>query len=199
MILFIINLLGKINKLSENVDIQKDSVFDNEKLIYAISAGVVLVLIGLAFVLAKPENLWDKILDFFNSLTLAEVPGTRLFGSENGLYLPAPINPAAHYVFYTAIFQFCLGLGLYQIVLFFIRFKIKSSINKIAETLGNLIFWLGSSYLVIRFLNHTSTINDWWIFWAGVLVVLGLSFLARGLILYSSKNRVVNQVSTKVL
>jgi hypothetical protein len=167
--------------LSENVEAPTQTVLENEKIIYAISAGVILILVGIVFSFAQPVNLWDKIIDFFNSFTLAEVPGT------NFLVLPAPIAPSVHFVLYGAVFQFCLGLGLYQILLLFVRFKTKSSSKKISETLGSLIYWLGTSYLVVRFLNNSTSINIWFVFWAGILMVLGLSFLARGFVLYIMK------------
>jgi hypothetical protein len=154
---------------------------ENEKIIYAISAGVVLILVGVIFTLAQPTNLFEKILDFFNSFTLAQVPGTNL------LVLPSPIAPSAHFILYGAVFQFSLGLGIFQVLLLFFRLKTKSSTKKIAETLGSLIFWLGSSYLVIRFLNNSTSINIWFIFWAGILMILGLSFLARGFVLYAAR------------
>jgi multisubunit Na+/H+ antiporter MnhB subunit len=173
--------------LGEDVNVQTKSRFENERLIYAISAGVVLILVGVVFSLAQPHNLWDKIIDFFNSFTLAEVPGTSFLNSETGLFLPAPITPSAHFILYSAIFQFCLGLGLFQVLLLFVRVKTESQNKKIAETLGSLIYWLATSYLVLRFLNNTTSINDWWVFWAGVLLVLGLSFVARGFFLYAVK------------
>lgn len=173
--------------MSEEVNVQTQPLFENERLIYAISAGVVLILVGVVFALAQPNNLWDKIIDFFNSFTLAEVPVTRFLNSETGLFLPTPLSPSAHHVLYGAIFQFCLGLGLFQVLLLFVRFKTESSSKKIAETLGSLIYWLGTSYLVIRFLNTSTSINNWWVFWAGILLVLGLSFVARGFVLYASK------------
>ena len=173
--------------MNEDVNIQTQPLFENERLIYAISAGVVLILVGVVFALAQPNNLWDKIIDFFNSFTLAEVPATRFLNSEAGLFLPAPITPSTHFVLYGAVFQFCLGLGLFQALLLFARLKTTSSQKKIAETLGNLIYWLGTSYLVIRFLNTSTSINNWWVFWAGILMVLGLSFVARGFVLYAAK------------
>jgi hypothetical protein len=173
--------------LTEDLDEQTQPSFERERLIYAISAGVVLILIGVVFSLAQPNNLWDKIIDFFNSFTLAEVPGTRFLSSEVGLFLPAPITPSAHFVLYGAIFQFALGLGLFQVLLLFARFKMESPNKKIAETLGSLIYWLGTSYLVVRFLNSSTSINNWWVFWAGILLVLGLSFVARGFVLYAEK------------
>ncbi|MCW3997994.1 MAG: hypothetical protein NWF10_05425 [Candidatus Bathyarchaeota archaeon] len=175
--------------MTEDVDVQTQPSFQRERLIYAISAGIVLILVGVVFSLAQPNNLWDMIIDFFNSFTLAEVPGTRFLNSEVGLFLPAPITPSAHFVLYSAVFQFCLGLGLFQVLLLFVRFKTESPNKKIAETLGSLIYWLGTSYLVARFLNISTSINTWWVFWAGVLLVLGLSFVARGFVLYAVKKK----------
>jgi hypothetical protein len=80
-------------------------------------------------------------------------------------------------------------LGLFQVLLLFIRFKTKSPIKKIAQTLGSLIYWLGTSYLVLRFLNSSTSINNWWVFWAGILLVLGLSFVARGFVLYAENKQ----------
>jgi len=174
--------------LNKNVDTQPNKYTQREKLIYAISAGVFLILVGLVFNFAQPNNLWDKIMDFFNSFTLAEVPGTRFLNSDTGLFLPSPLSPSAHAVLYTAIFQFCVGLGLFQLLLLVARLKIKSSTKKIAETLGSLIYWIGTSYLVARFLNTTTSINGWWVFWAGILLILGLSFVARGFLLFVMKN-----------
>ena len=175
--------------MSDEIEARAPPSFDREKLIYAVSAGVVLILVGIVFSLAQPNNLWDKIIDFFNSFTLAEVPGTRFLSSETGLFLPAPISPSAHYVLYNAVLQFCLGLGLYQVLLLFVRFKIESPIKKIAQTLASVIYWLGTSYLVARFLNSSTTISNWWVFWAGILLVSGLSFLARGFVLYAVKKQ----------
>ena len=167
--------------------IQPSKYAQKEKLIYAISAGAVLILVGLVFNFAQPNNLWDAIISFFNSFTLAEVPGTRFLNSDAGLFLPSPISPSAHIVLYSAIFQFCLGLGLFQLLLLIIRLKIQSTTKKIAETLGSFIYWIGTSYLVARFLNSSTSINGWWVFWAGVLIILGLSFVARGFLLFVIK------------
>jgi len=169
--------------MSKNNDTQPNKYTQSEKLIYAISAGVVLILVGLVFNFAQPHNLWDAIISFFNSFTLAEVPGTRFLNSDAGLFLPSPISPSAHIVLYAAVFQFCVGLGLFQLVLLLARVKIQSTTKKIAETLGSFIYWMGTSYLVARFLNISTSINGWWVFWAGILIILGLSFVARGFLL----------------
>jgi hypothetical protein len=151
-----------------------------ESLISAISVGAVFILIGIVFVLAQPNSLWDSIVTFCNSFTSRSVPGT-------GTSLPAPTNPAAHAVLYTAAFQFCIGLGILQVILLALRLMIYSPIRKTAETFGHLVYWFGASYLITTYLNNTTTISRWFMFWAGILVILGLSLIARAVVLLAKK------------
>jgi hypothetical protein len=113
---------------------------------------------------------------FFNSFTSRSVPGT-------GISLPAPTNPAAHAVLYTAAFQFCIGLGILQVILLVLRLMMYSPISKTAETFGHLIYWFGAAYLITTYLNNTTTLNRWFMFWAGILIILGLSLIARAVVL----------------
>jgi hypothetical protein len=158
------------------VNVQTRTHKRGESLISAISAGVVFILIGVVFVLALPSNLWDSIVAFFSDFTLRSVPGI-------GISLPAPANPATHAVLYTAVFQFCIGLGILQIILLVLRFMMYSSISKTAETFGHLVYWFGAAYLVTTYLNSTTTISRWFMFWAGILIILGLSLIARAVVL----------------
>ena len=163
-----------------NVSAQKRPRKIGESLISAISVGAVFILIGVVFVLAHPRSLWDSIVAFFSSFTLRSVPGI-------GISLPAPVNPAAHAVFYTAAFQFCIGLGILQVILLALRLMMYSSIGKTAETMGNLVKWFGGAYLITTYLNNTTTISRWFMFWAGILVMLGLSLIARAFVLFAKR------------
>jgi len=162
--------------LNKNLNAQARIYKARENLYAAISVGIVLILIGVVYVLAQPSSLWDSIVTFFSSFTLRSVPGT-------GISLPAPANPAAHVVLYTAAFQFCIGLGILQIILVALRLMMQSPIGKTAETVGHLVYWFGASYLITTYLNSTTTINRWFMFWAGILIVLGLSLIARAFVL----------------
>src|SRR4030067_2778326 len=104
-----------------------------ESVISAISVGGVFILIGLVYVLALPSSLWDKIIAFFGSFTTRQVPGT-------GIFLPAPVSPGVHVVFYNAVFQFFLGLALLNILILAMRLIWRSHVRKTAETVGNLVF-----------------------------------------------------------
>jgi len=133
-------------------------------------------MLGLVYVINLPASLWNAVFDFFGSFTLAQVPTT-------GIYLPAPTNPATHALLYGAIFQFCIGLGILQIVFLLLRIMMNSPINKTAETMGNLVYWFGAAYLVTTYLNNTTNTSEWFVFWAGILIILGLSFIARAFVL----------------
>jgi hypothetical protein len=145
----------------------------HDALISAISLGAVFILIGLVFVLALPDNLWDKTIGFFNNFAARQVPGINIT-------LPAPANPGAHTVFYTALFQFSLGITILEILTLALRIGFSSRTRRIAETVGNLVFWSGASYLEYTHLNHSTTPSTWFTFWALLIVVIGFSIIARG-------------------
>jgi hypothetical protein len=149
-----------------------------ESIISAISVGTFFIIIGTIYVTTLPTSLWDKTVDFFSSMTGSPVPGTSV-------YLPAPANPAAHAVFYNAVFQFCVGIAILQIILIALRLMFKSSASKTSETAGNLVFWFGASYLVATFLNSSTTLTMWFAFWAAILIVMGVSLIARAVVIFA--------------
>jgi hypothetical protein len=156
----------------------------HEGIISAVAVGAVFILLGLVFVLALPNNLWEDTISFFSNLTVRQV-GT------SGLYLPAPGNPGANanVVFYTAVFQFSLGIAFLQVLILALRAGFGSPIRRIAETIGNLIFWFGAAALEHTYLNRSTTTNLWFTFWALILVVVGISIIVRGAILLARRRR----------
>ena len=163
-----------------NVNAQTRTYKAKEGLYSAISIGAVLILIGIVYALAQPSSLWDSIITFFSNLTTRSVPGT-------GISLPAPANPAAHAVLYTAAFQFCIGLGILQVILLVLRLAGRSSIGKTAETVGTLVYWFGAAYLITIYLSDAPNITQWFMFWAGILIILGLSLIARAFVLLTKR------------
>ena len=150
----------------------------HEGVISAVSVGAVFILIGLISV--TTPDLWGKIVNFFNDFTTTQVPGT-------GISLPAPAVPAAHAQLYVAVSQFSVGLVILEILLVAMRLFARSPTRRIAQEVGNLVFWLGVVYLINTFLNDATTLSIWFGFWAGVLVVLGLSLIARALVLLAKR------------
>jgi hypothetical protein len=95
--------------------------------------------------------------------------------------LPAPANPGMHNALYSAVFIFDLGIGVLQIVILVLRLIVRSPIRRIAETVGNLIFWFGAAILVNIFLL-AGTLTSWFQYWAALIALVGVSIIARGLI-----------------
>jgi len=153
-----------------------------EGLISGISAGFFLLLIGAIFV--TTPNLFTKILDFFqDKWSLLPVPN---FG---GLRLPGPANPLIHSVLYGAVELFCYIWGLFQVGILVLRFVVSSSWRKKAETVSNIVFWLGTGFLIRTFLIETTVlpllafVTRWFVFWSGIIMLIGATLIIRAIIL----------------
>lgn len=166
--------------LNEHQNTQGSVNKARERIYSAISAGGLFILIGIVYVINLPSSLLNEVIDFFTNFSLGRVPTTDI-------WLPAPLSPASHAVLYGAVFQVCIGIGILQIIMLMLRFTSQSPIGKTAETMGNLVYWFGSAYLVATYLNSTTTLSKWFVYWAGILIILGLSFIARSFVLYAKK------------
>lgn len=144
-----------------------------EGLFSAISAGVFFVVAGAIFV--TTPNLFDKIIAFFRDFDIVSVPNTEIL-------LPAPASPGDHSVLYSAVTQFSFIWSLYQLVILALRFVVRSPLSKKAETVSNVVFWFGTSYLIQTFLDEMTSATTWFEFWSTVIVLIGVSLLARAAI-----------------
>jgi len=160
-----------------------------EGLISGISAGFFLLLIGAIFVITP--NLLDRIISFFRNFGLMFVPN---FGS---LRLPAPANPLIHSVLYGAVELFCYVWGLFQIGVLVLRFLVRSSWSKKAETVSNIVFWLGTGFLIRTFLIETTllpllaVVSRWFVFWSGIIMLIGAILIIRAIILAVASSRYI--------
>jgi hypothetical protein len=141
-------------------------------LITAIAFGGFFIVLGLVF--AMNPNLLQKIGDFFGDLTTRAIQFI-------GIALPAPANPDAHQVLYNAVLQFDVGIGILQVIILALRLAFQSRLHRVAETVGNLVFWFGAAFLVNTFLL-TGTLSGWFQYWAALIVVVGVSIIARGIV-----------------
>jgi hypothetical protein len=171
-------LEGKRDCLANELGTQALTEKKKESLITAVYAGAIFIILALIFVLNT--GIWVNIVNFFNTLTLAQIPGTSLS-------LPAPTVPAANIQLYNVAFQFTIGVGLLEIVILSVRILLHSPIQRKAETIENLVFWLGTSYLAITYLVNITLQTEWFVFWAGVILIGGLSLLTRGFIIILTK------------
>jgi hypothetical protein len=143
-----------------------------------VAVGAVFILIGIVFVTAP--NIINDAGKFFSDFRIQPVANTSIF-------LPAPTHPADHAELYGAIAQFALGVAILQVLMIMLRLALSSPIGRIAETVGNLVFWFGAFYMVITFLNNKTTMPVWFEFWAGIIVFIGVSLIARGLVLLAKR------------
>jgi hypothetical protein len=168
------DLVDKLNEWYEGL-----GRIRREGLISAISAGFFFLLIGVIFIITP--NLFQRILDFFNDFTrLVPVPNTTQ------IFVPAPDHPLRHRVVYQAAEQFEFALGLFQFVILALRIVMSSSLRRITETVSHLIFWLGAGYLTLTLLLEPtawSPMVTWFVFWAAIIMLLGVSFIVRAIIL----------------
>ena len=144
----------------------------------------IILWVGILLILVMIYELHPRILadiiSFFSGLTLSEVPGT-------GISLPAPANPATHLNLYAAAFQFCLAFGFLEIGILGLRIFFHSTVPRKAETVENIVFWLGTSYLSITYLVRMTFASEWFVFWTGIILIFGLSLVARSFVIMARR------------
>ena len=171
--LILLNAVAEVNKLTESPSGFRPRY--KEGLITAISAGGFLLLVGVIFIVTP--NLVDKIVTFVNDFKLISIPHM-----ENVL-VPVPETPGAHAVVYKALWEFSLAWGIFQIFILAFRFVAGSPFGRKVETTANMVFWLGAYYLITTFLSETTTVEKWFIFWAAIIMLIGVSLIVRAIIL----------------
>jgi hypothetical protein len=170
------NYSGGLGFLLQNQGAKTKEYKYAESLFSALYIGAIFISLGVIYFIHLPNNLFIELVDFFEHLTLARVPDT-------GLFLPAPISPASHVDLYTAVFQFFLVIAVIEVVILALRFVFNSPIKRKAETISNIVFWFGVTYLIWTYLVDSATINKWFVFWIGVIIIFGLSLIARAFVL----------------
>jgi len=154
-----------------------------EGLISAVSTGLFFVLVGVIFIIN--QNLWSKIWEFLNSFTIVRIANTSV-------NLPVPSSPAAYTAVYSAAFQFALGIGALQSLILAMRLTIGSRMRRTAQTVGSLIFWFGTAYALSILDSMKSTLalsqqqTMWFQFWAAIIILIGLSLIARAAVLLAA-------------
>ncbi len=132
------------------------------------SFGFFLVLIGVIFVITP--NLGNEIADFLKDFELAEV--------SPKVYFPKPGSDRP--VLYTAVAQFCIAYGLFQIAILILRLYFGDYLSRKAGTLSGVVFWLGAGYLLI--ILSAGNI-EWFAFLSGLIIFVGLSLVVRSLVI----------------
>ncbi len=154
----------------------QDYLRSHEGMITAIAVGGFFILLGSLFVFNS--GLWERITAFFENFTTQTFP----FGGPNSVIaLPAPANPAGHATLYNALLQFDIGMGFLQIIILALRLVYKSRLGRVAETVGNVVFWFGAGVLGPVFLLP-GTLAGWFQYWAALIIVVGVSVVVRAIV-----------------
>ncbi len=153
----------------------------NEGLITAVAFGGFLITVGLVFSL-NPD-LPQLITNFFSNITTRPYP---VDSTTSNFFLPAPANPTAHFDLYSALIQFDIGIGILQVIILALRIAFHSKTDKIAETIGNLIFWFGAAVLVSTFLQ-AGTLESWFTYWGALIVLVGITLIARAIVHFARR------------
>jgi hypothetical protein len=164
--------LIEVNCLNANKETPRKS---QEGLFTAISAGFFLLLVGTLFVITP--NLFESIIDFFKDFKLVDVPNTSII-------FPGPEFPRSHLTVYQAAGQASVALCVFQIIILALRFIIPSAWGKRAETIGNFVHWAGAAFLIQYFLVDST---QWFIFWSTIVVLAGVSLIARAAVMAISR------------
>lgn len=138
------------------------------------SFGFFLILIG-AIILITP-NYYSEFSAFFRDFHLVKVARV---GNGN-IVLPAP--KSSHPVVYTAVMEFCIAYGLFQIAILVFRFALRDPVGKKAETVSGIVSWLGAGYLLSILLAESI---GWFAFLAGLVILIGLAIFIRSFITLS--------------
>ena len=149
----------------------------HEGLITAIAVGGTFILLGLVVILTP--NFGVKFGNFISDFTFIYYP----FGTGT-ISFPTPQNPAIHQSLFTAAMYFAIGIAILQVLILPLRLAFKSRLSRIAETVGNLVFWVGAAFVANIYLL-AGTIEGWFQFWAYLIILAGISLIVRGVVQFS--------------
>ena len=153
----------------------------SEGIITAIAIGGFLIIVGLVFGLMLAPT--GAVGDFFSDLTGVSYP---VINGE--MVLPAPAHPEAHALIYQAVFSFMMGIAVLEAVILVARLYVQSPTKKIAETIGNLIFWAGGTVVAYVFLM-AGTLSGWFTFWPCMIILAGASLIAQAVVYFAKRRR----------
>jgi len=133
-----------------------------------ISFGAFLIIIAVIYL--RTPGLLSEAKAFVSDFRLVE-----LF-QNFWWFVPSSNHP----VLYIAAEQFCYTFGLVRILVLGLEFARGSSTHGKAETFSSIVFWLGAGYILSLLSQGVLT---WLSFIAGLIILAGVSIVARALVL----------------
>jgi hypothetical protein len=138
-----------------------------------ISFGAFLIIIAVIYL--RTPGLLSEAKAFVTDFQLVE-----LF-QNIWWFVPSSNHP----VLYNAAEQFCYAFGLVQILVLGLDFARRSSSHRKARTFSSIVFWLGAGY-ILSLLSQGVLI--WLSFIAGLVILVGISIVARALVLVFARH-----------
>lgn len=108
-----------------------------------VTLGLILILFVILFWLYP--NLIAEFANFFQDLTFTQV--TPLFW----FWVPSSSHP----VVYNAIYLFFLGTVFINTIVFFLRIIFKDAYRRVLESLGGIVFSIGTTWAAFSLLGGT--------------------------------------------
>jgi hypothetical protein len=159
-----------------NEDVHAHHRYYREAIFAAVSAGFFFILIGMIFV-TRP-GLYGGLQNLFSSDAW-----TNKTIANTTITLPVPANPGAHTEVYNAALEFCLVWGFFELLILAFRFVADSPRRRKARTISSVVFWFGAVYLITTYLNASTTSDTWFVFWAALVVLIGVILIVRAIAL----------------
>ena len=164
-----------------------------EAVISGISAGFFFIVVGALF--AIMPTLLDRIIAFLGDWDLVTIPNL-------GIPWLAPVHPFNYSVVYLAAERFSFIWGVFQIVLLVLRLVLRSTVEKVSETVSNMIYWFGSGVFIRMFLLEfvrfptVTGLTRWFVFWAAIIMLFGVTLIIRGIIRAAVPMRYIAQTGS---
>ncbi|MGA9387377.1 MAG: hypothetical protein WBV70_00960 [Candidatus Bathyarchaeia archaeon] len=121
--------------------------------------------------------LTDEVKTFFTSESWGLTPLT------GNVSIPVPKHIRAFSTIYTAAEQFCFIFGFFQIAILILRFALHDSLERKADTVSGMAFWLSGGYFLNWLLaNQSPDEHTWFAFLAGIIISGGIAIVASSLV-----------------
>lgn len=138
-----------------------------DKWIGLLSFGFFIMLFALFFIIVP--DYYAKVGGFLGDFEMKEV--------ASNLFLPAPAEH--HPDVYETVMRFSIVYGSFQFIVLALRFYFISPWTKIAETVSNIVLWMGAAYMFNLLLLQAII---WFALVGGIIAVVGFSIITRSLV-----------------
>lgn len=162
-------------------DVRGYSGRHHEALLGAVSVGFFFVLIGVLFI--NMPNLFNNVVTFLSHWHTVQLKSMNV-----QVPVPEHLGDNVALDVYVAAREFSLVWGVFLAVMLGARFVFDSPTRRKAQNVGDIVFWLGATYLIQILLVETFVDYRKWLgFWAAVIALIGVSLIVRAVFLAGAR------------